>query len=326
MGIIYLCIGLNGRCYVGQHFTEELNTRKRGHLYSYYKFLRQKVIQELKAHQDPTYKIKPIKGNCTALLNAFAKYGPTSFKWSVLKRGIARKDLNYWEDHFIDEYDSLSPNGYNLKKNSADAEGFCYSEESRKRSSESSKIKTTVYLQKYRRRQDKLDGLPKHVTYFESGGIRGYRIVRHPNCKLRQFADKATPVEVLKKRTLDFLKKCETIPYKNILQSKAETGVPTGMSEQKPGRFLVQFRTKNIKYVKFFSQEPREKALWLATAWMNEKKKLLINKITDDPNMEDLIRKYEQLIVDIKPFRLPADIPHRLIIYHKQIVSRKFRD
>jgi len=59
---------------------------------------------------------------------------------------------------------------------------------------------------------------------------------------------------------------------------KQETGVPKGISEQRTGRFLVQFRRKGTKYNKFFSQSPRANALKLATEWMNTKKKQLIQE------------------------------------------------
>ncbi|AGE57809.1 GIY-YIG catalytic domain-containing endonuclease [Acanthocystis turfacea Chlorella virus NTS-1] len=53
---------------------------------------------------------------CTKLRNAFNKYGHESCIMSVLKDNIPEKFLDYWENKFIDEYDSIR-NGYNIKYN-----------------------------------------------------------------------------------------------------------------------------------------------------------------------------------------------------------------
>ena len=63
-------------------------------------------------------------------------------------------------------------------------------------------------------------------------------------------------------------------------QRKKNSGIPKGISEQKPGKFLVQFRYNSIRYNKFFSDYRygnRATALLHATEWMHNKKEKLHN-------------------------------------------------
>jgi hypothetical protein len=291
MGIIYVGKDPNGKCYVGQHNTENFRTRKSGHQYGYFGYLKNRVIRELMIKFEPDRKWFPVRAGCTSLYNGFMKYGMQNFKWFIVKRGLDNKhDLNKWENHFIKYYNSLAPNGYNLKTNTVDDEIQHTTVETKQRMSESSKLKTTVYLQKYRRYQDKLDGVPKHVTYFDSGGIRGYRINGHPKCKHKQFADSHTPTNELKSQLLEFMRGLNDLEqeHKSHHHDKQSiANIPKGISEQKPGRFLVQFRLRGTKYTKFFSQSPRKRALRKATQWMERKKILLEEGSNEDPIVSD---------------------------------------
>lgn len=265
----------SGKKYIGQHESNSLKKRKRTHSYRYFNFLKEKIILELnrKFYPEKNWPINP-SGYCTILYCAFQKYSWDKFEWSVIENDVSIEDLNNLEDFYIMEHNSLHPNGYNLMLNNK-TDGIKFSYETRKKMSVSQSNVFKYKLDKYRKKHKELEGVPQFVTYFESGGIRGYRIHNHPNCKSKQFADSDTPVEELKNKMLEFLKECETKPFKTVQQRKAETDVPKGITEQKPGRFLVQFSYKKVKYTKFFSQEPREKALELAIGWMENKKKEL---------------------------------------------------
>jgi len=52
---------------------------------------------------------------CFALLGAIQKYGKDSFKIFLISRCDSVEEMNHREDYYIDIYDSLVPNGYNLK-------------------------------------------------------------------------------------------------------------------------------------------------------------------------------------------------------------------
>lgn len=276
MGLIYLVTSPSGKQYVGQHNTDNIDERKRSHGYRYLEFLKKKCILELKKKFNPNkkYPANP-SGFCTSLYCAFQKYTFNTFEWEVLQDEIDVEDLNNIEDQYIIEYNTLAPNGYNLKLNECPEGGSAYSDETRAKMSVSHTISRRDHLHKYRKKHAELVDVPQFVTYFDSGGIRGYRIVRHPNCPFKQFADATTPVADLKKQMLEFLQECEEQPYETTQKRKQDKGIPKGISEQKPGRFIVQFSFRGTRYTKFFSMKPRELALQNAVEWMQNKKEEL---------------------------------------------------
>lgn len=93
-GIVYHVFNkLNGKAYVGQTIGS-FEKRKARHL---------------RIHQ---------KGNnCKYLTAALRKYGPDSFVWSILTLiNTNQDDLNLAEDYWISYFQTLAPNGYNLKR------------------------------------------------------------------------------------------------------------------------------------------------------------------------------------------------------------------
>jgi group I intron endonuclease len=300
-GIIYMCESPSGGKYIGQHNKPDLNTRKNAHICDYFDYIKDRCILELnkKFNPDEKFPTNP-KGYCTALCNAFVKYGVNNFKWSILEKDIPLDDLNDRENYYIEKYDTLRSGGYNLKMNTSDSIQYnLISEETRQRMVDRFDGDN---INKYRRWQEEMKDVPKHVTYFEcKNGLRGYRIQDHPKCQSKEFADKTTPVEELKRRMLDFLAQCEKKPFKTVQQRKREeTDVPKGISEQKPGRFLVQFAYQGQRHNKFFSQEPREEALKQAINWMNMKKFLLKNakEIAEVNALRNLILEKLEIILD----------------------------
>lgn len=59
------------------------------------------------AHRDPN-------SGCAAFAAAVKKYGWNNFTHEILVKGITLDEANTLETKFILEYDTLSPNGYNL--------------------------------------------------------------------------------------------------------------------------------------------------------------------------------------------------------------------
>jgi hypothetical protein len=88
-GQIYKIVFQNGKVYVGQ--------TKRS--------LAQRGAEHIKENS-----------GCIKLKNAFAKYGHEDCVMSVLKDKVPEQFLDFWENHFIDEYDSIN-RGYNIKYN-----------------------------------------------------------------------------------------------------------------------------------------------------------------------------------------------------------------
>jgi hypothetical protein len=59
------------------------------------------------------------RGKKGYLYNAIRKYGEAFFKFEVLNFAESKSDLDLLEDFFIMQLDTLSPNGYNLKRGGA---------------------------------------------------------------------------------------------------------------------------------------------------------------------------------------------------------------
>jgi group I intron endonuclease len=109
---------LNGKCYIGQ------------------------TIRTLSARWASHCK----KNNeCVAISRAIQKYGKESFCIDTIAEYKTMEDLNNAEEYYIDWYNSLSPNGYNLHTGGLN---HIMSEESKKKLSDSLKGKQTWWLGK----------------------------------------------------------------------------------------------------------------------------------------------------------------------------------
>lgn len=98
---------LNGHIYIGQT-SKSLNERKAKH--------EKDSLRENK---------KTVKFH-----NALKKYGFENFTWTVLKECSNQKELDYFEEYYINKYNSLDrETGYNLKHGGKF--GGCYSEEAK---------------------------------------------------------------------------------------------------------------------------------------------------------------------------------------------------
>ena len=87
-GVIYLIRNLiNGKCYIGR--TINLKDRLRAHFRGYAK-------------------------ECRHLANAIKKYGKENFTVEILHEGIIPELLPDFERKAIEEYNTKTPNGYNL--------------------------------------------------------------------------------------------------------------------------------------------------------------------------------------------------------------------
>lgn len=86
MGIVYCLTSPNGKKYIGQ--------------------TRRTLEKRIKEHCN--------RKECTALYNALLKYGIDNFKVDILII-CDEENLNYYEIKYIKEFNTLYPNGYNIK-------------------------------------------------------------------------------------------------------------------------------------------------------------------------------------------------------------------
>jgi len=89
--IIYQAMNMiTGMSYIGQT-TRSLKERKSAHL-------KRAISSNLKFY------------------NAIKKYGEDKFSWTILKQCKTREELNFQEEFYINYYNTMTPNGYNLTK------------------------------------------------------------------------------------------------------------------------------------------------------------------------------------------------------------------
>ena len=105
MGVIYCLTSPSGKQYIGQ--------------------TKRTVEQRLKEHAT-----RP--ASCSILYNAITKYGIESFDTEILVE-TNNDMLNHYETLFINMYNTIEPNGYNIR--SGGCQQSTHSEESRKRMS-----------------------------------------------------------------------------------------------------------------------------------------------------------------------------------------------
>lgn len=101
--LIYMHTAPNGKSYIGQ--TCNLKSRNRGH---------------------------QTKTGCRAFYNAIQKYGWNNFEHKILADGLTLDEANALESKLIEQHNTLSPSGYNLRTG---GENSLHSEETKARQS-----------------------------------------------------------------------------------------------------------------------------------------------------------------------------------------------
>jgi hypothetical protein len=125
------------------------------------------------------------KDYCRLLNNAIRKYSPDNFKIELLKE-CTIDELDFFENYYIDQYNTMVPNGYNLVTGKTNSR---QSDETKRLKSASlkGKNKNKVYPKRSRCREED-NVLPKYVRhYLDSSGKEGYRVSNHPKLKDRSF-------------------------------------------------------------------------------------------------------------------------------------------
>lgn len=112
-GIIYKATNLiNDKCYIGQ------------------------TISSL-AHRKRQHKCEAVNNYSNMILSkSIRKYGWENFSWEIICECSARKELNEKETFYIENYNTYTPNGYNLTKGGDGISGFHWSEESKQKQRE----------------------------------------------------------------------------------------------------------------------------------------------------------------------------------------------
>jgi group I intron endonuclease len=115
--IIYKATNINNnKCYIGQTI-KPLNERKQKHI------------------QRANY------GTDFYFYRAIRKHNPNSFQWEILEECSSKEELDEMEFHYIKQYNSFQPNGYNLTMGGEGSHGYKHTEKSKKKIGKKSKGK-----------------------------------------------------------------------------------------------------------------------------------------------------------------------------------------
>lgn len=135
--------------------------------------------------------------------NSIRKYGYENFTVELLKECNV-DELDYYEQLFIIEFNTFTPNGYNLTQG---GKYFIQSEETQilKRESMIGKNKGKVYPKKIRKREQD-NSLPKYIRYYsDKSGKEGYRVSSHPKLKSKSFLTKSITMEEKLQLAINYL-------------------------------------------------------------------------------------------------------------------------
>ena len=172
LGEIYCLTSPSGKKYVGQCCKYLSSGKKWGYLSRWKDHIRDSKT----------------KNFCRLLNNAILKYSPENFLLEIIKE-CNIEELNYYEEYYINIYNTLTPNGYNLTTGGS----ICRQSEETKKLKQQSMIGKNKgkILEKRKRNREEDNDLPKYLRYYtDSSGKEGYRISHHPSLKDRSFVGK----------------------------------------------------------------------------------------------------------------------------------------
>lgn len=156
-----------------------------------------------KSHVRDAYQIK--QNHCTALNAAIRKYGPKKFLVNCIMT-CPLESMDEWEEKLIKEYNTLSPNGYNL--NTGGAKGRDTAEtRDKKRSSRLGKTHNDVTKKSISVSQIGNRRTAKKRKYEEDKNLPKYINAKRVNGKVIGYEIGRFPIGVTKK---EYIKKCFT--------------------------------------------------------------------------------------------------------------------
>lgn len=180
MGIIYLITSPSGKYYIGQTI-KTANQRWKEHI------------------EDA---LNPKKNNCKALNAAIIKYGKDSFNITTLIE-CCNELLNEKEQEYILLYNSIIPNGYNIKLGGSSG---LHHESTKNKISESLKGREVSQITKQKMIDTKNKELPMYLIELKKDDcIIGYRICNHPMGPEKRFFNSKITLEQNYNKAIEYL-------------------------------------------------------------------------------------------------------------------------
>lgn len=187
LGDIYCLTSPSGKKYIGQAVKHLKNGKNWGYLSRWKDHIRDSNTTNY----------------CRLLNNSIRKYGFENFKIELLKECCV-SELDRYEKQYILDFNTLSPNGYNLTNG---GKTCLQTEETQelKRLSMIGKNKGKIYPKRIRKRNEDND-LPKYIRHYtDSSGKEGYRVSSHPTIKAKSFLTKSITMEEKLQLAINYL-------------------------------------------------------------------------------------------------------------------------
>jgi hypothetical protein len=286
-GEIYLITNTaTGKQYVGQTVCRHPSGRKGGARNRWMRHLRN-ALEE--------------KKNCTALESAIRKYGEKSFTLEVLIK-CNKNMLDYYEIKFIQTYNTVSPNGYNLEKGGTGKNKVLHEDTKSKIGEQNRFLKVSDYDKKNILKSMEelgIEELPTgiHYNHNTNNGYEGFKvgynfISRSFIAKGRSLTEKLnqalTYLELIKSNNTEKIKEFDENIEKEVatlikkskkideraLEAMKNIGIqelPLSIRyEKRASRFYVATEKSN-KNFKYFTKNDPEKSLQEAIEYLNSR-------------------------------------------------------
>lgn len=259
MGSIYKITSPDGKVYIGQTRNDPKKRWSR-HLTN---------ARRLKYNLDNGFN------NCKDIYNSYLyrsmiKHGIDNFVFEVIETDIPVDLLNEKEIAVIAQYNSIAPNGLNLRPG---GDGSNHHEQTKKLIREKCKERAHLVIDKRRRNETK--GLPMYIVYLSRGKHIGYAIDCHPQCAYKSFTTaKYGDIEECKKAAIEFLDeivKSGTVYVGNRKhKGKINPELPVGITRSGTG-FLAKRKINGVIYQKVFGGKniPEDEKLQKAIQYLN---------------------------------------------------------
>ena len=187
LGDIYCLTSPSGKKYIGQAVKKLKNGKNWGYINRWKEHIRDSKTTNY----------------CRRLNNSIRKYSSDNFTVELIKECFVH-ELDKYEQQYILEYNTLSPNGYNLTNGGSNC---VQTEETQqlKRLSMIGKNKGKIYSKRPRKRTED-NNLPKYVRhYIDSSGKTGYRVSSHPTLKSKSFLRKSISMQEKLQLAINYL-------------------------------------------------------------------------------------------------------------------------
>lgn len=235
MGFIYMITcKKNQKKYIGQT-TSTIKERWNSHKYCANALIRVKA-ENMNNNENPEV-IRNIPKS--ALYCAMAAHGIENFTYEQIVE-VKDEELNESEIYYIKEYNTLSPNGYNLTTGG---------DSHYQHSAETVQKMIDIFLANIEnRRHEFLKGLPPYSTYCEKK--KTIIVVKHPLCSYKSFSiDKHGSLENTRNAVITFIKNLEStgVPYKKEKAGGNDLLNYPGIRQTKKG-YKVEKRINKVQY------------------------------------------------------------------------------